>query len=307
MNSPPDMLKSGEFRKRENWYITNPNLGASVDEEFISEQNETAERDGPAAVVNFLAKHLNVEITQGLRSDGWAGAEHWSKGLDESLLTLDDVLERCEVVTVGIDGGGADDLLGVAVIGREKLTKRWLGWAHAFISPEGLDRRKANRSVYDGFETAGDLTYVKHMPEDIAALIAVVEKVKDSGLLAQVGVDAAGLGLLIDALAEIGISEEAKNLGAVRQGFGLMDATKTIERKLIDGTFKHGGQALMAWCAGNAIVQQTPTGSRIVRDQSGLGKIDPLMALMDAAALMARNPEAGGSVYTAERGLLSFG
>jgi hypothetical protein len=31
------------------------------------------------------------------------------------------------------------------------------------------------------------------------------------------------------------------------------------------------------------------------------------MALFDAAALMSQNPEAPGSVYTAERGLVVFG
>ena len=77
-------------------------------------------------------------------------------------------------------------------------------------------------------------------------------------------------------------------------GNALMGAIKTIERKLVDGTFRHGGQALMKWCAGNAIVQPTPTGMRVARDASGYGKIDPLMALFDATALMAMNPSAPG-------------
>jgi phage terminase large subunit-like protein len=79
-------------------------------------------------------------------------------------LTLDAMLERSEVVTVGIDGGGLDDLLGVGVIGREKGTKRWLGWAHALISDIGIERRKANIVDYDASKREGDLTkftYVK--------------------------------------------------------------------------------------------------------------------------------------------------
>jgi phage terminase large subunit-like protein len=98
-----------------------------------------------------------------------------------------------------------------------------------------------------------------------------------------------------------------ENLVGVRQGFGLMGAIKAVERKLIDGTFLHGGQPMMAWCAGNAITQPTPTGMRIVRDASGYGKIDPLMALFNAAELMTTNPDAAGSVYTAERGLIVLG
>jgi phage terminase large subunit-like protein len=46
----------------------------------------------------------------------------------------------------------------------------------------------------------------------------------------------------------------------------------------------------MTWCAGNARIVPTPTGMRIARDDSGYGKIDPLMALFNAAALLALNP-----------------
>lgn len=295
---PPAMLKSGEFRKRENWYITNPNLGASVDEEFIAEQNETAEREGPASVVNFLAKHLNVEITQGLRSDGWAGALLWSRG-DEKGLTLKEVIDRSEVLTVGLDGGGLDDLLGIFVLGREKGTGRWLGWAHAFISPEGWERRKANWEIYEGFITDGDLTKVEHLPDDVTAVVDIAKQCLDSGKLAKVGADPAGLGSIVDELAKIGISQENELLVGVRQGVALMGAIKTVERKLADGSFKHGGRRMMAWCAGNAIVQATGTGMRIARDASGYGKVDPLMAGFDAVAEMTLNPmpKNGPSIY----------
>ena len=63
-----------------------------------------------------------------MRSDGWAGARIWSRGVDETLRSLDELLRRSDVVCIGLDGGGLDDLLGVGVIGRERGTKRWLGW-----------------------------------------------------------------------------------------------------------------------------------------------------------------------------------
>jgi phage terminase large subunit-like protein len=42
---------------------------------------------------------------------------------------------------------------------------------------------------------------------------------------------------------------------------------------------------------------------RVARDESGYGKVDPAMALFNAAHLMSLNPD-GGSIYTVERGLL---
>jgi phage terminase large subunit-like protein len=140
---PEAPSRSGDYKKRENFYITNPNLGASVDEQYLVDQLAGGARRPRRAWSAFFAKHLNVEPGMALRSDGWAGAVIWARG-HRTGLTLDEILARCEVVTVGIDGGGLDDLLGVAVIGREKGTNRWLGWAHGLISTIGVHRRKAN-------------------------------------------------------------------------------------------------------------------------------------------------------------------
>jgi len=224
----------------------------------------------------------------------------WERGIEQGL-TLDAILARSELVTIGVDGGGLDDLLGVALIGRERGTKRWLGWAHALISDIGVERRKANAVHYDRFEQEGSLTRFVYMrpdtlsvaqPLNIQYVVDLVEKVQRLGLLAQVGVDAAGIGAIVDALGEIGVTQDAEKLDAVRQGIALMGAVKTIEIKLADYSFRHGGSALMAWCVGNLKVVPTPTAMRVARDESGYGKIDPFMALANAAHLMGLNPVA---------------
>jgi phage terminase large subunit-like protein len=289
----------------ENFYSPNPNLGASVDENFLVDQAAKAERAGKSSVLLFEAKHLNMEAGMALRSDGWAGAEIWDRGLEPGL-TLDVLLDRSEIVTVGIDGGGLDDLLGIGVIGRERGTKRWLAWAHALISPEGLERRKGNAEAYADFQADGDLTLIDQLPDDITFVVDVVKRIRDRGLLAQVGVDAAGIGAIVDALAEINITQDAEKLGAVRQGIALMGAIKTIERKLADRSFCHSGSRLMAWCVSNARVVPTPTAMRIARDEAGYGKVDPLMALFNSASLMSMNPaqDIGRALHAAilERG-----
>lgn len=288
---PDRLARDGGWKERKYWPLVNPNLGRSTNENFLAREIVRAEADGPAAVALIASQHFNVQIGMSLRADGWAGANYWSRGVEEGL-TLDAVLERSEAVVVGIDGGGLDDLLGIAMLGREKDSKTHLAWTHALISPEGLERRKANTGFYDRFVADGDLTVVEELPDDISFVTDIVDKVKQSKKLAGVGVDAIGIGGIVDALAKIGVTQEDKLLVGVRQGISLMGAIKTVERKLVDGSFKHGGQALMTWCAGNARIVPTPTGMRIARDDSGYGKIDPLMALFNASALMATNPMA---------------
>lgn len=320
---PEEMIKSKAYEKPENWFIPNPNWGKSVDPNFLIGKRAEAARGGKASLIDWDAKFLNVQAGMSQRADGWAGAELWDRGIDRSL-TLDTVLDRSEVVTMGLDGGGLDDLLGVGAVGREKVTKRWLGWACALISTIGLYRRKANLTEYRKFIASGDLIVFRfhskdaeeaesdpdvaallaefppaisvegELPFDIKFVVDLVAKIRDVGLLAQVGVDAAGIGAIVDALAGIDITQDAETLDAVRQGIGLMGAYKTVERKLGDRTFLHCGSELLNWCVGNARVVLTTTASRIAREEAGFGKIDPLIALFNAAHLMTLNPEAGG-------------
>jgi len=69
----------------------------------------------------------------------------------------------------------------------------------------------------------------------------------------------------------------------------------------------HGAQPLMAWCVGNAKVEQRANGILITKQASGTAKIDALMANFNATDLMSLDPSNNQSIYTAERGLLVLG
>lgn len=324
---PEAMIEAQAYLKPENFYVTNPNLGRSVTEAFISGKirkangGEVDEDEDTASIQVVLAKYLNVEIGLRLRRDRWRGADYWDAAGDKTL-TLDGLLSRSEVAVVGIDGGGLDDLYGLCVAGRERGTGRWLYWFKAWVWPDVLRLRKSIAAQLQQFAKNGDLVICENkgpkpdldvdgddyeLPQDIREIVETIITVKESGLLPAkhaIGLDPQGVADLVDALAAAGIADEQMN--AVGQGYRLMSAIVGLARKLKFAGAVHNGSAMMAWCVGNAKEEQGRQTVMLVKNASGTAKIDPLMAGMNATKLLEVNPEApqsSVSVY-AGRGVI---
>lgn len=290
---PDEMVEKKAYLDPENFYITNPNIGRSVSAEWIADQLRKNQAKTDGTLQQFLAKHLNIEIGLNLRTDRWAGVDFWEPQIRP--VTFTDILQRAEVATVGIDGGGLDDLLGLYVIGRDKNTREWIGWGHAWAHEIAVRRRKSEESRFNDFVKAGDLTIVKRVGQDTEEVAEYVSRINDAELLDKIGIDPSGVGQILDALVEAEIPEDS--VVGVSQGWRLGGAIKTTERKLAEGVLIHGGQPLMAWCVGNARVEPKGNAILITKQASGKGKIDPLMALFNAVSLMALNPEAKKKDY----------
>jgi phage terminase large subunit-like protein len=286
---PQHMLDSGEARNAENFHIVNPNMGYSVDRGYLEREYSKAQETGEESVLGFLSKFLNIEIGLALRSDRWAGADFWQQQSDRSV-TLETMLERCEVIDVGIDGGGLDDLLGLSLVGREKDTGDWLSWSGAWAHPSALARNKQEASRFHDFSRDKDLVLVKRIGEDVTEVCDIVERVYESGLLDKIGVDPVGIGAIFDELVARGIPED--KIVGISQGWKLGGAIKTTERRLAEGKLKHAEQPLMAWCVSNCRVEPRANSILITKQASGSAKIDPVMALFNAVSLMALNPAA---------------
>jgi phage terminase large subunit-like protein len=131
-----------DWRDKSKWWMITPNRNLSVYIERLVEEYETAVDTGEEELRRWASQHLNVQIGLALRMDRWAGADFWEVCADADL-TLDTIVERSEVIVVGVDGGGLDDLLAMAVIGRDKETHNWLMWAHAWAHECVLEKRKS--------------------------------------------------------------------------------------------------------------------------------------------------------------------
>lgn len=281
--------QSIDWRDQSKWWMVTPNRGRSITVERLIPDYEQAVASGEEELRRWASQHLNVEIGLALMSDRWAGADYWEAQARPSI-TLQSLLRECEVVTVGIDGGGLDDLLGLAVLGRKTGTQEWLLWTHAWAHPSVLERRKSESSRFQDFAQDGDLSLVTQIGDDVTELAALAAEVQASALLDKVGVDPSGLGGILEALHQSGVPPE-KIIG-ISQGWKMTGAIKTAERKLAEGGLIHGGQPMMSWCVGNAKVEPRGNAILITKQAAGFAKIDPLMAAFNAVTLLALNPAA---------------
>jgi phage terminase large subunit-like protein len=289
---PADMVANDGWKDPATWGLVNPNLDRSVSAEFLADELAKAEEDGLESLALLASQHFNVEIGSAQWGDGWPGARMWDMcGLPG--LTLEQLIDASEVCTIGADWGGADDLASLVVLGRRKSDKVWLHWSRSWARPTVFQQRKAIAPALSDFEKDGDLRIVKTGEVQASEAADICDQVFKSGKLPAedgIGLDAAGIALLIDELEARGITVPL--VRAVSQGWTLQTAHQTLPLKLEAGRMLHAAQPIMSWAVGNAKQELKGSTYMVTKNASGSAKIDPLMATFNAAMLMFMNPAA---------------
>ncbi|MGH6862013.1 MAG: terminase large subunit domain-containing protein, partial [Phyllobacterium sp.] len=276
-----------------NWHLVMPNLGKSLDLDSMIADHEAEQHKGSENEIIWASQHLNIQVGMALHGDRWGGADYWL-GAADTKVTLDFILKHCDVCTAGADGGSLDDLFGLAIFGRERITRRWYGWFHAWAHPVVLKRRKEIAPKLLDFQKEKSLTITADATQHLRDIAGIIKKVGDAGLLPEknsIGIDPNNIAELVDELARAGIDTD-KAIFRLRQGTWLASAVWGLERKLENGTFTHDGSGLMAYCVSNAKIERKGNADMITKAAAGTAKIDPLIAGLHAAIMMSWNPEA---------------
>lgn len=291
---PEAVQKTPAFwRDCANWPLVLPNLGRSISRQRLEDDYRNNGAVSAEAEQIWLSQHLNIEIGLGTREDRWLGADYWEAAAVPGL-DLEAIIASSEVCVVGIDGGGLDDLLGLCVLGRHRVTRAWQAWFRAWADRAVLEIRKIIAPELTDLAADGDLVLVDNLEAEANAEIAAIcTRLRDAGLLpeeAGIGMDQAEQGKIIDDLVAAGF--DTGMIAPVWQGIALKSAIKMTPVKLKNGTVVHGGQRIAAWCVGNAKCEAFGNAVIVSKAKSGSAKIDVLMAFFDAVMMMTRNPVA---------------
>jgi phage terminase large subunit-like protein len=282
-----------------NWPLVLPNMGRSISIDRLLTEWQAEREKGEGTARRWASQHLNIEIGMAMHNDRWIGADFWPAAAN-SLITLDYIKAWSDACVVGGDVGGLDDLWGLSVIGRHKVTRHWMLWSKAWAQKSVLDRHKEAVPKLMECVAEGSLVICDHVTQDAEEAASIIVDLRDCGLLPAanaIGLDPAGVPALLEELALYDIGEPM--VAAVTQGFRLSSAIFGAERKLADGTLKHCGSRLLQMCVENARCEQR--GNNVYIDKrSASSKIDPLMAGFNAVEMMSRNPVAISRLTSAD-------
>jgi len=273
----------------DNWHLVNPNLGRSVQLDWLKQSFASAQATSRTETLRWASQHLNLHLVGNIAGvdNRWAGGQHWDRQRHPTIRTLDQLLDACDIVSVGVDGGGSDDLFAVSVLGRlADQPDHWIVWTRAWCYPGVLEIRKSISGRLRDFERDGDLR-IEQPGTDMQEIGELIAGIHERGLLHQVGIDPAGVGQdVAQVLTGHGLSDDT--VLAVKQGFALLPAWTSMERRLAEGRMWHCGQDLMGWCVSNCTKSDRGLVTKAV---SGAAKIDSAVAMANAAMLMLDAPE----------------
>lgn len=221
----------------------NPNYGVSVDPDDLARKAQAAAHS-PAAINNFLTKHLNIWVRA---ESTWAPMGAWLKNGDRAL-----TMEMCKdwPCWIGIDLAEVRDIAAVVIV--FKRPDGTLIVFGRYYLPE-VAIQQSPIAQYSGWvresfliQTDGDQADYERIENDILALCQTfkVQKVCfDRALAAQMGQSLA---------KKLGRTPEVMT---VNQNIEVMNpAMQTVERLTLSGGLIHDGNPVLIWMMSNVVV-----------------------------------------------------
>jgi phage terminase large subunit-like protein len=244
------------------WRRANPSLGETVTLDHYREharraQNQPTEQN---AFRTLLLSQWVGQAERYLDMGSWDGC--------------DPEPDRKGEAYGGLDLSATTDLTAFAVLVEGTDVYLW-----AFLPEEGiLERERRDRVPYRLWAERGSLTLTPGPVIDYAYVKRAVLEAAAAFDLRSVEFDRWNSSQIVRELEDEGIV-----MVEVGQGFSSLSApTKELQRLVVEGKLRHGGDPLLRWCASNVAVTMDAAGNvKPAKDRSA-HRIDPVVALVIA-------------------------
>ena len=285
-----------DWRDEAVWYKANPNLGISISIDTLRSECEQA-KAMPAQQNSFKRLRLNQWTEQATR---WLDMAVWDSQPDRT---------PAEALTgkrayCGIDLSSTTDITAVVFVFRDD-DDGYDVFPFFFVPEENADKRsQRDRVPYPLWIEQGYIDATEGDVVDYAYIRQLVNDAQDRlGVrfdLHEVAIDRWNSTQLQTELMADGFT-----VVPFGQGFASMTApTKEVERLLLAGKLRHGGNPVLRWMASNVSVRQDPAGNLKPDKEKSTERIDGIVAMVMGVGRAMVNDD-GRSVYE-DRGLLSI-
>ncbi|MCL2585992.1 MAG: terminase large subunit, partial [Streptosporangiales bacterium] len=261
--------KDADWADEANWYLANPGLGDYLDIRILRDEFAKAMKN-PAEERAFRQYRLNQQSTRAGRA---IDMTVWEVGAVPSPVPL-----RGRDCWAGLDLASTSDLASYALDfpdGKGAHDVLWRVFCPESAVPS-LDRRTGGKA--SAWAQAGVLTVTEGNVIDYEAIKVAMRADAETYEIREVAFDRWGATQLSSELIEEGFP-----LMQTGQGFASMAApTREFLRLIAGGLYRHGGNPVVSWQAGNLIVRTDPAGNMKPDKQRSSEKIDSMVAAIMA-------------------------
>ena len=275
------------------WAKANPNLGISVDYEYLAGEVKDAQ-NRPEAVRGVKTKNLNMWVDA---ETTWILDEMWQKC--SGSLTLADV-EGCKCWG-GLDLSNISDITAFVLLFEidDKLALVPKFW----IPEDKLQEKIAKENV--GFAEWVQKGYVTVTPGNILDYDYV--KADILNLAEKYDVSSIAYDRWNSSQTIIQLQDEGLEMSPFGQGYGSMSApSKEFEKMVLAGKIEHFGNPVLRWMLASTAIQTDPAGNIKPDKRKSSQKIDGIVAsIMALGEMMTAKAKEEKNPYQS-RGMRSF-
>lgn len=273
-----------DWQKEETWFKANPNLGVSINLEYMRDKARRAANE-PAFLNSFLQLHLNRWVAG---SDRWLKADAW-KACERKTPVWDLAKIPCYG---GLDLAAEHDLASFALVWQVEpgkfFSKAWFWIPKAPM----IAKERKDKVSYSVWERGGFLKATEGNVIDQAVIIADILALREIFNIVEVAFDRWGAVNVNNQLTEAGLV-----MFPMGQGFASMAApTSALSGLIGTESMLHDGNPVLAWNMDNVIVERDAAGNMKPSKAKARQKIDGAVALIMALDRAQRH-EVKESVY----------
>lgn len=287
-------LEDGDdWHDEKKWYQANPSLGKTIKIESVREHYQRA-LDNPAEENKFKQLRLNMWVSSTV---AWIPEHVFDKG--NKKIDLESLKGR--ECYGGLDLSSTSDITAfVLVFPPRNESEKYVVLPNFWLPKDQIDIRvRHDHVMYDKWAAQGLFNLTNGNVIDYLAVQKKIEELNTIYHIKEIAFDRWGAVQMSQNLEGAGF--EVVQFG---QGYASMSPpSKEFYKLLQEGKIIHGGNPVLRWMAGNAVVEQDAAENIKPNKKKSTEKIDGIVALIMALDRCIRHKQEEASVYD-ERGLV---